>query len=66
MSRALTSQQLQVLRLTADGKQSKDVAEMIGTTTRAVDAHMNRIMNELGTNTRAGTVAFALRRGIIK
>lgn len=62
----LTPLERQVLRWTADGKRSEEAAQILRITPGAVNAHMNRIMNQLGTNTRAGTVAFALRKGIIK
>lgn len=62
----LTPLERKVLQWTADGKRSDEAGQLLGITAGAVNAHVNRIMNQLGTNTRAGTVAFALRKGIIK
>lgn len=66
MTTLLTSLQRRVLQWTADGKRSEETAEILGISINAVKAHMNRIMNTTGTNTRAGAVAFALRKRIIK
>lgn len=61
----LTARQTEVLRWVADGKRNEDIAKITGSTPRAVQAHVRRLMDAMGAGTRAGAVAVALRRGII-
>ncbi len=62
---ALTPRQKEVLQWTADGKRNEDIAKILNSTPKAVQANLRRIMDKTGTNTRSGAVAFGLRKGLI-
>lgn len=57
---------LSVFQLLADGKHNQEIAEQLTISISAVQQHVWRIMNSTGTATRAGAVAFGIRRGVIK
>jgi LuxR family quorum sensing-dependent transcriptional regulator len=53
------------LQWTAHGKTSVEIAVIVGTTARTVDAHVNAAMYKLSAASRTQAVALALRAGII-
>ena len=60
----LTSRELQVLRLIASGKTSKQVAVELGIAFRTVVCHRYRIFQKLGVHNTAELVMFAVRAGM--
>lgn len=62
----LTQHQTIVLQWIANGKRNEDIGELMNCRDKDVQATMQRIMEKTGTNTRAGAVAWALRKGLIK
>lgn len=62
---ALTERELTLLRLLAWGNSSKDIATKLGTTPRAVDRVVERLLEHLGASTRAQAVYLATRGGLI-
>ena len=62
----LTKQEREVIRLSAEGKHDGEIASLLQTSTAAVRMAASRALDKTGTSTRAGVVAFALRRGIIR
>lgn len=46
----LTSSERKILKLVAEGKSSKDIAELLGISSRTVDNHRGRIMEKLHVN----------------
>jgi DNA-binding NarL/FixJ family response regulator len=62
----LTLRQLEVLKLVVDGKQNKEIAQILGISLKTVEFHKNRIMNELDIHTPAGLTRYALERGIVE
>lgn len=61
----LTKRELDVLYWLAEGKNQMDIATLLSCNHAACRQRLKRIMDKLGTSTAAGTVAFALRKGII-
>ena len=62
---ALTSRELQVLRLAATGLQNKEIAEALDITLETVKVHIKNVLSKLGAKDRAAAFALAARRGII-
>ncbi|MHC4752718.1 MAG: response regulator [Planctomycetota bacterium] len=63
--RKLTSRQREVLQLLVEGKSAKEVAKSLHISSRTVEFHKYRIMEELGLKTSAELVQFAIKHGII-
>ncbi len=61
----LSKREIDVLTWLAAGKRYEQIGELINCKPNAVHQRMKRIMDKLGTNTSAGTVAVAIRNGII-
>lgn len=64
-SEGLTSRQTEVLRLIAHGKTMKEVAAALDISTRTAEAHKYQIMHDLGVNSVAQLVQFAIQQGLI-
>jgi DNA-binding NarL/FixJ family response regulator len=64
-SRQLTSRQREVLQLLAEGHSMKEAAEILNVRPRTVAYHKYRIMNELGVETNAELVQYAVKSGIV-
>jgi DNA-binding NarL/FixJ family response regulator len=62
---ALTSREMEVLRLIAEGPSSKEIAAQLGVSVRTVDSHRARLMQKLGIRKATGLVRFAIREGLI-
>lgn len=63
---ALTSRELEVLRVMADGKSNKQIAQALGITEGTVKSHVNAIMRKLDANDRTQAVTGALRQGLLR
>ena len=62
---ALTSREIEVLRLIAAGKANKLVASDLSITEETVKGHVKSILSKLGASDRTHAVTIALKRGII-
>jgi DNA-binding CsgD family transcriptional regulator len=62
----LTARERQVLQLVAEGKTTKEVAQLLGISAKTADSHRTRIMTKLGIHDTAGLVRYAIRRGLIQ
>ncbi len=62
---ALTPREIEVLALVARGFGNKEVADVLGTATGTVKAHVQSILSKLGARDRTHAVTIALERGII-
>jgi DNA-binding NarL/FixJ family response regulator len=62
----LTDRERQVLQLVAEGKTTKEVAEVLGLSVKTADSHSTRIMQKLEIHETASLVRYAIRRGFIK
>jgi DNA-binding NarL/FixJ family response regulator len=61
----LTSRQMQVLSLVAQGLTYKQVGDALGLTERTVKYHMGEILGRLHLQNRAQVIAFAARTGLV-
>jgi DNA-binding NarL/FixJ family response regulator len=60
----LTPRQREVLRLLADGKRMKEIATILGLSTRTVETHKYEMMRALGVGSTAELVRYALKHGL--
>lgn len=61
----LTPRELEVLRLVADGRSNKWIAENLSLSALTVKSHLSRISRKLGTGDRSHQVAIAMRAGVL-
>jgi DNA-binding NarL/FixJ family response regulator len=62
---ALSARELDVLRLLAEGKRTKDIANLLGVSPKTVETYRSRLMHKLGIDNVPGLVRFAVRAGIV-
>jgi DNA-binding NarL/FixJ family response regulator len=62
----LTPREREVLQLIAEGKSTKQVAEVLGITVKTAESHRSRIMSKLEIHEKAGLVRYAIKRGLIQ
>ncbi|HSW16727.1 MAG TPA: response regulator transcription factor [Ramlibacter sp.] len=62
----LTHRQVEILRMIAQGKASKEIAYELGLSPKTVDVHRARIMERLQLNDIASLTLYAVRKGLIK
>ena len=60
----LTEREKEVLRLIAEGKSSKEIAEMLCLSVKTVMAHRTNIMEKLDIHSRTELVKYAIRHGL--
>ena len=61
----LTARQLEVLRLLADGRTDRQIAETLFLSRRTVNAHVASILGQLGVHSRQDAVTRARQRGFL-
>jgi len=61
----LTSRQREVLQLIAEGRSSKEVANLLGTSVKTANFHRYQLKKKLGVHSIAELAAFAVRRGLV-
>jgi len=62
----LTHRQIEILKLIAQGRASKEIAYELGLSPKTVDVHRARIMERLRLNDIASLTLYAVRKGLIK
>jgi DNA-binding NarL/FixJ family response regulator len=60
----LTSREVEVLRLVAEGMTSARIAKELFVGTRTVETHITSIYHKLGVSSRAAATRFALEHGL--
>src|SRR4051794_29589394 len=60
----LTEREVEVLRLLAQGRMTKQVARELGISPKTADHHMQAIYGKIGVSTRAGATLYAMRAGL--
>jgi DNA-binding NarL/FixJ family response regulator len=63
---ALTPAEISVLRLIADGKANKQIAEQLSITEESVKGRVKNILSKLGASDRTHAAMIGVRRGIIE
>jgi DNA-binding NarL/FixJ family response regulator len=61
----LTSRQVEVLRLVAEGHRTREIANRLGLSVKTVEGHRGEIMKRLGVHEVVGLVRYAIRVGLI-
>src|SRR6476661_8398842 len=62
----LTPRQVEILKLIAQGRASKEIAFELGLSPKTVDVHRARIMERLRLNDIASLTLYAVRKGLVK
>lgn len=62
----LTPREREVLQLIAEGKTTKETAQLLGVSVKTAESHRTRIMEKLDIHETAGLVRYAIRRGLIQ
>jgi DNA-binding NarL/FixJ family response regulator len=63
---ALTDREKQVLKLVAEGRSNKEVAEVLGISVKTAMSHREHVMEKLGVHNRTELVRFAIKKGVIR
>jgi two-component system response regulator NreC len=61
----LTPRERQILQLVAEGKTTKQIANLLGVSFKTAESHRNRAMQKLDIHDVAGLTRYAIRRGLI-
>jgi LuxR family quorum sensing-dependent transcriptional regulator len=61
----LTPREKEVMRLSADGLTSQEIADRLGMSARTVNQHVDNVSDKLGTKNRAHTVAEVIRHNLL-
>ena len=61
----LTGRQRQILQLVAEGRQNKEIAEIVNISVKTVEFHRSRLMSKVGAHSIAELTKFAIEEGII-
>lgn len=64
-SETLSARERDVLRMLAEGRRTKEIAEGLGISPKTVETYRSRLMNKLGIDNLSGLVRFAIRAGIV-
>jgi DNA-binding NarL/FixJ family response regulator len=62
----LTPRELATLRLMADGKANKEIANALGISERTVKTHLGNLFGKLGVTSRTEALKVATRRGLVR
>jgi len=62
--RSLSSRQREVLQLLAEGRSLKEIAAILNISTKTVEYHKYRMMEDLDIKTTAELIRYAVKQGI--
>lgn len=62
----LTSREREVLQLVAEGKSTKEIAQLLAISFKTAESHRTRIMKKTDIHETASLVRYAVRRGLIQ
>ena len=62
----LTDREKQVLKLVAEGRSNKEVAQLLGISVKTAMSHREHVMDKLDVHSRTDLIRFALRCGVIR
>jgi two-component system, NarL family, response regulator NreC len=60
----LSGRERQVLQLIAEGKRTREIADLLGVSVKTAESHRTHITKKLGITETAGLVRYALQRGL--
>jgi DNA-binding NarL/FixJ family response regulator len=61
----LTQREREVLKLVAEGKSNKDVAEFLSLSVKTVEKHRSNLMAKLNVHNASGLTAYAIEKGLL-
>jgi DNA-binding NarL/FixJ family response regulator len=61
----LSPRERQVVQLVAEGKSTKQIAELLTISVKTAEFHRGRVMDKLGIHDTAGLVRYAIRHGLV-
>lgn len=61
----ITPRQREILQLIAEGKSTKDIADILYISTKTVETHRTQLMDRLDIHDIAGLVRYAIRTGLV-
>ena len=61
----LTPRQREVLRLVAEGRSAREIGSLLRISSRTVEYHKYRLMEDLNLKTSAELIRFAIKHGIV-
>src|SRR5262249_61330528 len=61
----LTNREREILQLVAEGKTTKDIANMLYLSIHTVETHRRHLMEKLDLHSKAEIISYAMRKGII-
>lgn len=61
----LSSRELEILRLIAEGRHNKEIARRLGISLRTVETHLNNVFSKMGVSSRTEAVLGALNEQLI-
>ena len=64
--RPLSNRERQVLQLVAEGKTTKEIANLLSISVNTAESHRSNLMEKLDIHDTAGLVRYALRNGIVE
>lgn len=62
----LTTREVEVLKLIAEGYKNQDIADLLNVSVKTVESHRYNIMDKLDMHDRIDLVKYAIRRGLIQ
>lgn len=62
----LTDREKQVLKLVAEGRSNKEVAQLLGISVKTAMSHREHVMDKLNVHSRTDLIRFALKCGVIR
>ena len=66
MAESLTSREIEVLQLVAQGSRNADIAEELGLSVKTVEMHMSNLMSKLGARSRSDAVRTGYQKGLLR
>jgi two-component system response regulator NreC len=64
--KGLSDREREVLRLIAEGRTYKEMADLMAVSVKTIESYRERIKEKLGLNTRAELVRYALEKGLLR
>jgi DNA-binding NarL/FixJ family response regulator len=64
-TQALSGREVEVLQSVAEGKSNKEIAALLGVSTKTVENHRMRLMNKLGVHNAASLTLIAIQMGVV-